>query len=147
YRQVPLDHVARFWLPVVLEQVVPLRTVSVSGYCATDTSPNGQVAAFKGASGSRVIVDLETSEVLLRMDGVPDAAHMAFSERSERVLVARGTHGTVWDVQAGVIIRTLELPERHFSFKFSLGGSRLLVNADTSAVVWDLETGEQVGTF
>src|SRR5690606_16109841 len=113
YRNDPLAHVARLWLPVVIEQGVPLRTVSAAGYGATAASGRGQVAGFGAACRARVSVDLEASAVLWRLERVPAAAHMAFSEGGGRVLVPSGTHGTVWDVQAGVLMRTLQLPERH----------------------------------
>ena len=105
------------------------------------------IAGHLDAKGERLVVDLNTASVLLRMQGDAPAYHHAVSPDG-RTLAVGNQHGELelWDLQSGLRTRTLQADGGPtMAVAFSPDGA-LLATAGFSerVMIWDAVTGERL---
>ena len=116
-----------------------------------DTTPIGAdrvvIAGHLDADGERLVVDLNTGAVVLRLDGGAPAYHHAVSPDG-RVLAVGNQRGEVelWDLERGALTRTLQADGGPtMAVAYSPDGA-LLATAGFSerVMIWDAATGERL---
>ncbi|MBK7757955.1 MAG: protein kinase [Deltaproteobacteria bacterium] len=105
------------------------------------------IAGHLDAEGERLVIDLNTASVLLRMQGAAPAYHHAISPDG-RTLAVGNQLGEVelWDLQTGARTRTLQADGGPtMAVAFSPDGA-LLATAGFSerVMIWDAVTGERL---
>jgi WD40 repeat protein len=105
------------------------------------------LAGHLDATGERLVVDLNTAEVLLRMQGKAPAYHHAISPDGHTLAVGNQVGELeLWDLRSGALTRTLQADGGPtMAVAFSPDGA-LLATAGFSerVMLWDAVTGERL---
>jgi WD40 repeat protein len=112
-------------------------------------SPDGMSIACGTSDGACTILDSQSLDPLLRMEGHEnDVEALAFSPDGERLATgARDATILIWDVRSGEERLKIDSPEgrRLFSIRFTKDGRRILTGSRYPAIrVWDATTGREL---
>lgn len=136
------EGVARLW--DISNSRTPLVTLfaddpSENAYTLTWDQSSNRIARITSDVGEEdvVVADLDTGEILLRLDGDADGAEFL---TQDRLLVTGNDFGaTVYDLVTGQVVQVLvsEAPDNAILLA---GNTRLLLEGDGTLKLWDLDT-------